>query len=339
MILNAFSITEVFLGMLSAILMIWCGFFSFILFRKRKTRISLEQKNRIEGQTYLLLLIAVVVLIVRLLNWPFFYATLQSFISDIEGAMCIFGVTQIRPLFTKFQEILKPLVFFFIGAWLLVHKLDQDTKTSPLMGRKLLFLSLLSIMVVVDAIGDVVLIMTVKPGILVSCCTTVADILSRPTRTVPQTLLGPAYEQLLKNLYFISHLILMGFIGYFLWLKKLDTLSRSRKLFLFFTMILALINGFIFVLSQIESIAPKMMGLPYHHCLYCQWQYVPDSIIMYILFILGTFSVCWGFTTVAIGEKGEAKVHLPQYLKKLYAFSLFCLLSSLTMVIIHLLVG
>lgn len=339
MILNVFSITEVFIGILSGILMTWCGTFSFILFWRRKKPLSLDQKTRIESRTYLVLLMAVVVLVVRLLNWPFFYATLQSFISEIEGAMCIFGVTQVRPLFTKFQEVLKPIAFFFIGAWLLLHKLDQDTKTSPLMGRKLLFLSLLSMVVVVDSIGDAILIMSIKPGVLVSCCTTVTDILSRPTRTLPEAFIGHSYTEILESLYFICNLILMGLIGSFLWWRKTYTVTPGVKLYLLITMILSLLNGFVFILSQIESIAPKMMGLPYHHCLYCLWQYVPDSIVIYILFILGTFGVCWAFTTVLTGEKGEAKSRLPYYVTRLYSLSLFCLTASLAMVVIHMLVG
>ena len=339
MILNVFSISEIFVGILSTVLMIWGGIFSLILYTKGKKAISLEEKSRIENQSYLVFLIAMVVLIIRLLNWPFFYAAFHSFINDIEGAMCIFGVTQVRPLFTKFQEILKPVVFFLIGAWLLIHMLDLSTKTSPLMGRKLLFLSLLSVFVIVDSIGDLILIMTIKPGFLVSCCTTVTDILTRPTRTTPESLLGPAYAQVLEISYFIFNFILLGLVGFMLWGKRLNRISRRTRISLFLAFLFAIVNGFLFILAQIEVLAPKIMGLPYHHCLYCLWQYVPDSIVMFVLFILGTFAVGWGFTTEAIGRKGEAALILPRYLKGIYLFAFFCLLASLMIVIIHLSAG
>ncbi|MBK5101213.1 MAG: hypothetical protein JJE15_09520 [Desulfobacteraceae bacterium] len=337
MILNVFSISEIFVGILSTVLMIWGGFFSLILYIKEKNATSLEEKNRIENQSYLLFLIAMVVLIIRLLNWPFFYATLHSFIGDIDGAMCIFGVTQVKPHLTKFQEILKPVVFFLIGAWLLTHKLDLATKTSPLMSRKLLFLSLLSIVVIVDSIGDTVLIMSMKPGFLVSCCTTVTDILTRPTRTAPESLFGPGYGQVLQNSYIIFNLILLAALGIVRWGKKWNSITRGTRISLL--LIFAVANGFLFVLAQIERLAPKIMGLPYHHCLYCLWQYVPDSIIMYLLFILGTFAVGWAFIIAAIGSEGEAALILPRYIKGMYSFAFFCLLASLAMVIIHLLAG
>jgi hypothetical protein len=82
-----------------------------------------------------------------------------------------------------------------------------------------------------------------------------------------------------------------------------------------------------------------MMHLPFHHCLYCLWQYVPDSIVMYLFFILGTFSVGWGFTTSLFGRQGEAADLLPVHLRKIYSFAFLFLLASLIMLIIHLLVG
>ena len=90
---------------------------------------------------------------------------------------------------------------------------------------------------------------------------------------------------------------------------------------------------------MVETIAPRPMKHPLHHYLYCLWQYVPDSIAMYLFFIMGTFAVGWAFITDAIGRKGEATEILPRYLKGIYGFALFCLSASLVMVIIHLAVG
>jgi hypothetical protein len=339
MILNALSITTIFVGIVSAVLMTWGGITSSLLSWRWGKATTTEERTKLEDRSYLVLLIAVVILVVRLLNWPLFYGTLQSFIPDIEGAMCIFGVTQVRPIFTKFQEFLKPVVFFLIGAWILVHMLDRATKTYPLMRRKLFFLSILSIFVVVDSIGDAVLMMTIRPGAVVSCCTTVTDILARPTKTTPESILGPGYGHLLETSYFVANFVLIGLVGFMLWRKKLETPSRWKRISPGLIFLFAIVNGLIFILSQIEVIAPKIMHLPYHHCLYCLWQYVPDSIAMYLFFILGTFAIGWAFTTDAIGRKGEAADILPRYLKAIYGFALFCLSASLVMVIIHLVVG
>jgi hypothetical protein len=268
----------------------------------------------------------------RLINWPLFYATLQSFITDVEGAMCIFGVTQVKPGLTRFLELLKPINFFLIGGWLLLHFLDRGTKTSPLMRRKLLLLSVIGLFVLFDSIGDILLMIRIVPESLISCCTTITDILNRPTRATPESIFGPEYAQPIQALFFITHLALMGFIGVTL-KSKIFRRPILGLLFLF-----SLLNAILFLLSQIEVFAPRMMHLPFHHCLYCLWQYVPDSIIMYLFFILGTFSVGWGFTTELFGRHGETADLLPIFLRKIYWFAFFFLSAFLIMLIIHLLV-
>ncbi len=332
MILNALSITILFMSILSILLMIWGGISSFFLYKKWGKPFRPEERTLLEDRSYLVLLILAIVLMMRLINWPLFYATLQSFITDVEGAMCIFGVTQVKPGLTRFLELLKPINFFLIGGWLLLHFLDRGTKTSPLMRRKLLLLSVIGLFVFFDSIGDILLMIRIVPESLVSCCTTITDILNRPTRATPESIFGPEYAQPLQALFFITHLALMGFIGVTL-KSKIFRRPILGLLFLF-----SLLNAILFLLSQIEVFAPRMMHLPFHHCLYCLWQYVPDSIIMYLFFILGTFSVGWGFTTELFGRHGETADLLPIFLRKIYWFAFFFLSAFLIMLIIHLLV-
>lgn len=332
MILNALSITMIFIGALSSLLAIWGGISSLILYRKWERSSAPEEKSSLEDRSYLVLLIMVIVLMIRLINWPLFYVTLQSFIPDIEGAMCIFGVTQVKVGLTHFLEFLKPINFFLIGGWFILHTLDRATNTSPLMKRKFSLLSIIGLFVLVDSMGDIFLMIGITPESIVSCCTTVTDILNRPTRTTPESILGPEYAQSLQILFFITHIALIGFIGVSL---KFKTFRRPILSLLFF---FSLLNAILFLLSQIEVFAPAMMHLPFHHCLYCLWQYVPDSILMFSFFILGTFSVGWGFTTDLFGKIGEASDLLPNYLRKIYWFAFFFLSAFLIMLIIHLLV-
>jgi len=338
MILNALSITMIFIGALSALLAIWGGISSLILYRKWERPSRPEEKTSLEDRSYLVFLIMVIVLLIRLINWPLFYGTLQSFIHDIEGAMCIFGVTQVKVSLTRFLEFLKPITFFLIGGWLILHILDRATKTSPLMRRKLFLLSIISLLVLIDSLGDIFLILGIAPESLVSCCTTITDILNRPTRTTPEAFFGPEYAHPLQVLFFITHLALIGIIGITLKYKTLEITFLRRRLILGLLFLFAILNAFIFLLSQVEIFAPRMMHLPFHHCLYCLWQYVPDSIAMYLFFILGTFSVGWGFTTDLFGKIGEASDLLPNYLRKIYWFAFFFLSAALIILVTHLLV-
>ena len=190
MILNVFTISEIFVGFISLILMTWGGILALILAIRWNGASTMEERSEIEKKSHLVLLVAVVVLGIRLFNWSLFYATLQSFVSDIDGAMCMFGVTQVKGILTRITELIKPVSFFLMGGWLLINSLDQRTRTSPLMGIKLYFLSITAVVVVAESLLDVVLMFQIGPGTLVSCCTTVTDILERPTRLIPQSIFG-----------------------------------------------------------------------------------------------------------------------------------------------------
>ena len=339
MILNVFSITEFFIGFLSLILMAWAGILSFILAGRWRRSSKGEERTHIEGKSHLILLIAVVVLVIRLFNWPWFYATLQSFIPEINGAMCIFGVTQANPILTGISEIIKPISFFLIGAWLLIHALDRSTQTSPLMGRKLLFLSIIALVVIAENLLDIVLFLRTSPGMLISCCTTVTDILERPTRLVPKSILGPGYASLLHYGYYASTLLLLLLLALCLRGMGRSSQPRWRRPVLGFLFLYAISSASLFLLTQIEVFAPKIMGLPFHHCLYCLWQYVPDSILMMFLYAFGIFAVGWAFLLDLTGRTDETLGLLPRYLSRLYTLALFCLAASLVMLTVHLIIS
>ena len=72
MILNALSITMIFIGALSVLLAIWGGISSLILYRKWKRPSRPEEKTSLEDRSYLVFLIMVIVLLIRLINWPLF---------------------------------------------------------------------------------------------------------------------------------------------------------------------------------------------------------------------------------------------------------------------------
>ena len=155
---------------------------------------------------------AVVALGMRLINWPFFYATLQSFIPDIDGAMCIFGVTQVCRTATGLAELVN-LSFLSHLRIFLAHMIDHRTRTSPLMGRNLFFIGCASVVVILDSLLDVYLMLNIVPGQLVSCCTTVTDILDRATRRVPQLIFGPSMRRVLEYGYYASNILLFAVLG------------------------------------------------------------------------------------------------------------------------------
>jgi hypothetical protein len=335
MILNVFSITELLLGLLSLLLMAWAGTMSLVLASRWSRSSTASERSRIEDRSHLIFLVAVVVLGMRLINWPFFYATLRSFIPDIDGAMCIFGVTQVCRIATGLAELVKPLSFFLIGGFFLAHMIDHRTRTSPLMGRNLFFIGCASVVVILDSLLDIYLMLNIAPGQLVSCCTTVTDILDRATRRVPQLIFGPKYASILEYGYYVSNILLLAVLGA-CWAAIRRGASFPRRTAVGFIFAYAIANAALFLVVQIDVHAPKIMGLPFHHCLYCMWQYVPDTIVMYGLFISGTFATGWCFLLELVTRTSETADVFSACLGRLLEISMLCLAAALIMNTVHL---
>ena len=102
-----------------------------------KTTVPLEDKSKFERKGYLVFLLACVTLSVRMIVWPWFYFMLQSFVSEVPGAMCMFGVTQILPSTVTFLQIIKPISFFIMGGWLLCYYVDKSTPHSAACQKEL----------------------------------------------------------------------------------------------------------------------------------------------------------------------------------------------------------
>ncbi len=299
-----------------------------------------EAKGRLERTGYLVLLIACVILAVRMTSWPFFYLTLRSYIPEIPGAMCMFGVTQILPHVVWFLQIIKPIAFFAMGGWFLLYYIDNQTKTSPLAVRKFTFLAVIGAVILADSVSDLYYFIRMKPLMTVSCCATFYDLPIRPSAMIPRVFLGGHYEKGLLPVYYITNLTLICFLAYMLWRL---TFFEKKVIAVSIALALGIINAFVVILSFFEVIAPRLMQLPYHHCMYCFIGngLVPDAPIILGLFILGTYAIGWilllNIICIAQAEK-DIEILVNSTLKGLLGFSIVCLLGSVIMVSTHLII-
>jgi len=333
MILNPFSIAMLLVALISTIVGLYGSMLTFKAIVEWKKYPPSGKHMGLEKRANRVISLALPVLVLRFLSYPLFYATLQSFIKNIEGAMCIHGVTQVLPYLCRVQEIIKPLIFFFLGQWLILHFLTRKSRTTKsLTFRKLKFLLGVSIGIVAESVGDMVFFLNINSHIPVTCWTLKIDSPDRISALLSRYLWGHQYEEHLLLFYYLSNLFLLGMVGYFLGKRRLAI--RRRSVGLVFSV--SLINLFLTVLAVLEVIGPRLMNLPYHHCPYCLLQYVPDSSLMIGLFILGTYSIGWVFGLEMITRDKETPRNLPGYLDRLYRFSFCCLGLSLVMVSIHL---
>lgn len=315
MILNTYTVTVLFAAVLTCILAVPLSVSAFRL-SGRWGQGGSEERSDLENRAYLLLTVATAVLSIKLLSWPFLYVTLQSCIPDVPGAMCIFGVTRVQPVLSAVVQIVKPLVFFGIGGWLLLNRLDRQAETAPLFRRKFLVLSAVGLLAAMDSGLEFFYITGFKAGSFVACCTTYFDLPDRMTATVPAALLGLEAERYLMPVYYFSGLVFIA--------CQAISWSRLRRAGNAVPLValaagagVALLHAAAAVFAAFEVIAPRAMDLPLHHCIYCLWQYSLLSIVMTAAFIIGVFAPGWALI-LAMWGRGEGTLSvLRRYLRSL----------------------
>lgn len=338
MIVNVYTLIMLFVAIFSLSL----GGFLFLLtirtLLSSKTTVPLEDKSKFEQKGYLVFLLACVTLSIRMIVWPWFYFMLQSFVSEIPGAMCMFGVTQVLPSTVTFLQIIKPISFFIMGGWLLCYYVDKSTPTAPLARKNLLFLLIVCGVLLADGIADIYYVIRMKPLMTVSCCATFFDVPLRPSAMIPQAIFGKNFQKILFILYYLSNIILIVLLFTSISRKWMSFTPKYRMIILYSQGIVGIINIPVVIYTFIENIAPRLMQLPYHHCIYCFMGngMVPDAPIMLGLFVIGTFAIDWMVIIRLLCKNGEAWLITERLLLKVNNLSAFCLLASLIMVTIHL---
>ena len=290
MILNAFALTSLFVGIISLVLILTAAVAA--AGSRRELRISKgsDARARAEDRIHLCLLLLFTAFLLRLMSWPLFYMLLHSLIPLVPGAMCIFGVTRVMPGFVAFLQVLKPLAFFLIGGWLIFYRLDLDLKRRFLIGKGVKFLLVASAVALVDTVAELLFVfLFTPPGVAVSCCTAVGDLAIPPAPLLPIPLFGARYEHMLLVLYHCFNLGIIAVIGFLLWKKPAGRLPFNLVVLSTF------MNGAISYGAFKECLGPHLMRLPDHHCLYCLLQYRPISVLILGFFILGSFFAVWPF--------------------------------------------
>ncbi len=332
MILNIYTIIMLFISVVTGLLAVPLGVLSFKVYRRWGSSLYDEEKTSIENRSYLLMLMATVVLFIKLLTWPFLYVSLQSYIPNIQGAMCIFGVTQNQPILSAVVQIFKPITFFLISAWLFLNRLDRKTETSPLFRKKFLLLSIVSLIVLSDSVLDFLYLTGFDIKVFVSCCTTFFDLPDRGVAGMAVSLLGEGYGRYLLPLYYISGL---AFTASQIVLFRRLAGGSGLAATLTAGVALSIINAVVTVLTMFEVIAPKAMNLPLHHCIYCMWQYEPYSIIMTALFIIGTFAPGWALILYKTGRHEETIPFLENMLRRLSSAAMVCIAASMALATLY----
>jgi hypothetical protein len=298
---------------------------------------SPEARTTLEDRSYLVIVLAVVLLGLNLASWPLFYLLLQSYVSEWRGVMCIYGVTQVGagsrgvsrflPGLLKALQVTKPALVFVSGTWLVLYLANRRTTTAPLTGRVLGALLGLGLLAVGDAAAEAAYLVIPKKEELppAGCCTEAFDSGTRAARFAPAALVGENYRPWLSGAYWAVNL---GMIAALIGVRRLIPSDRGLK------WLAALVLGDLLALGisalfLIDIAAPVLLHLPYHHCPYDLLPKVPESVLGIALFLLGSFAVGWAGVAGWLADCPETRPFVRQQVGQLLFLGLFGYLGSL----------
>jgi hypothetical protein len=298
-----------------------------------------------DDRSYLVFLLAVVLVGLEVASWPLLYLLLQSYVPEWPGVMCIYGVTQVGkdslgpsrflPDLLWFLQVGKPTLVFAGGAWFVLYLLNRRTRTAPLLGRLFLVLLPLGALAAADAAAELAYVGIPKkeefpPG---GCC--VGDLEGAAGQTEPLGDWGEAWRGRLYTAYYGGNLALV---------LALLAASRPGRPAPGAAGLAALLFGGAAVLVAsglflVQVAAPALLRLPYHHCPYDLIPKAPEAIVAVTLFIGGCLFLGWAGVARWLGRVPETEPFLPAAVRGLLRLSLWCYLASLAMLSLELLLA
>jgi len=325
MIVTVTTVVVLVIGVLSLTLALYGGFLSFSISEKLEG--DSEEKHSSEQQYYLLGMIGIIVLFARILNVPIFFWMIQSLVPYCPGAMCSYGVISVGFPYSIIALVLKIILPFVYGLWLVVEVSNRKQPMLPLIGNLARsFVMVLLPLVLLDSAVDVIFVSSIRP-VYAPCCSSVYDV---DPPFSPSAFFGPQFGMLIVILTIIIAISLITIQWFENKLKHLPTA----------TLILTMVVSLLYLITLHDTLAPVVLGLSDHHCPYCLFQEFPDTAIFAGLFWIGVASAGWRVILEMIWRRKQLPLESIAGLKDfLLKLSILSILFSIVSLVSHLLIA
>ncbi len=161
------------LGIFGLALMLFSATKAYSITRK-SARASLEEKYVLEKEYYLLSTVVWIILASRIVASGLFWATNESLIALIPGAMCQFGVNQAGTPYSWIDNGIKIFVILVYGIWLTLDFINRRTKGAPLLASLSRLFILMAPLLLIDTALDLIFYSSLEP-VTVPCCRIIFD--------------------------------------------------------------------------------------------------------------------------------------------------------------------
>ena len=134
---------------------------------------SLEKRN------YLVNTIIYFAVVVKIVMFVFFAKSLDELSPLVPGAMCATGVVGANE-YGNILLLFKIFILFLLGIWIIINKLDLESKVFPYIKEKYYLFSFIFALVCIEFCLEVIYFINIPLSVPVFCCSTVFQLDNLP---------------------------------------------------------------------------------------------------------------------------------------------------------------
>jgi len=134
---------------------------------------SLEKRN------YLINTMIYFTIVVKIIMFVFFVKSLDELSPLVPGAMCATGVIGAN-MYGNILLLFKIFILFLLGIWIIVNKLDLESKVFPYIKEKYYLFSFIFILISIEFCLEILYFMNIPLNVPVFCCSTVFQLDNLP---------------------------------------------------------------------------------------------------------------------------------------------------------------
>lgn len=335
MILNVATVVSFFLAAVGGLLAVAAMLTAAAAWWTLRRRATASGHETVEARAHLLVLLVGVLGLVRLLAWPHFYWLMKSYVPTLAqyGVMCVFGVTRIDTDLVLALQMVKPLALLGIALWWALTLADRRAGTRVLLSPRLLLAVPVAALALLDCTLEGEYLLREKTGQRVTCCTQFlrTDAASLPTGASPWSNAALSHETVFGG-YTASNLLVIA-VCVFLARRSLPGSPAVGALLGTVAALAGAANLVITRWAWLEALAPKVLQLPYHHCVY---ELLTDTAALGLAALLTVAgNACLWCPPVLQLWRGRAPEALAEVQQRIYELCAVALASALLIAVVH----
>ena len=264
-------------SLLTALMMIYAGWYGTRILKKWDLHSGSEQQLDLERRTYLISVILSYTLLFQIASLFLYIFTADNLHTQFTGAMCAAGSLSVNN-YGYPVLILKIINCLLAGVWLIVNHVDTRGYDYPLIKAKYRLLNILVPFLLLEVIFQFIYFYNLKADVITSCC---GSLFSTNKHSIAGEIAGLPNGPM--QLAFFGMMAITASIGIVFYVK-----GKGGGIFSFFSSLTFVIAA----ASLVSFICLYFYELPSHHCPFCilQKEYCYIGYALYATLLGGAIS-------------------------------------------------